>query len=87
MLVHGCKPVAGRGDDAGFCARLGLSHAAGMLAAIVYQLCGFVLASVVFQMMIGGFVWLPLMLWMIEWIIHRPARTRQAVIVGAAAWA
>ncbi len=69
----------------GFVRALGLSHAAGMLAAIVYQLCGFVLASVVFQMMIGGFVWLPLMLWMIEWIIHRPARTRQAVIVGAVA--
>jgi O-antigen/teichoic acid export membrane protein len=69
----------------GFVRALGLSYAGAMLAAIVYQLCGFVLASVVFQMMIGGFVWLPLMLWMIEWIIQREAHTRLAIIVGAVA--
>ena len=68
----------------GFVRVLGVSRAGALLAGMVYQLCGFVLASVVFQMMIGGIVWLPLMLWMIEWIV-RGRRMLMALLVGAIA--
>src|SRR5688500_1402421 len=44
-----------------------------MLAGVIYQFCGFVLASVVFQMMIGALPWLPLMLLMAEYIVREQA--------------
>ncbi|MEO1288704.1 MAG: oligosaccharide flippase family protein, partial [Chloroflexota bacterium] len=50
---------------------LGIGRAGAMLSGVIYQFSGMVLASVVFQMMIGGFPWLPLMLLMIEYIIRR----------------
>jgi O-antigen/teichoic acid export membrane protein len=53
-----------------FARGLGSSRTGAMLAAVVYQFGGFVLASVVFQMMIGALPWLPLMLLMAEYIIR-----------------
>jgi O-antigen/teichoic acid export membrane protein len=49
---------------------LGMARSAGALAGVVYQFGGFIIASVVFQMMIGGFVWLPLLLLMAEFILR-----------------
>lgn len=61
---------------------LGLSRAAAMLAGIVYQLGGFVLASVVFPMMIGGLPWLPLLLLMMENIARaRPLRGETSALL------
>ena len=54
-----------------FARGLGIGRAGAMLAGVVYQLGGFVIASVVFQMMIGAIPWLPLMLLMIEFIIRK----------------
>ncbi|MGJ3239273.1 MAG: oligosaccharide flippase family protein [Anaerolineae bacterium] len=54
-----------------FARGLGIGRAGALLGGVIYQLGGFVLASVVFQMMIGGLPWLPLMLLMIEYIIRR----------------
>jgi O-antigen/teichoic acid export membrane protein len=68
----------------GFVRSLNVGRGGAMLAGIVYQLCGFVLASVVFQMMIGGLPWLPLMLWMIERHI-RQERAYFSLVVGAIA--
>ena len=53
-----------------FARGLGIGRTGGLLAGIIYQFCGFVIASVVFQMMIGAIVWLPLMLLMAEFIIR-----------------
>ncbi len=47
---------------------IGAGRAGGMLGGVVYQLCGFMLASVVFPMIIGAAVWLPLLLLMAEYI-------------------
>jgi O-antigen/teichoic acid export membrane protein len=49
---------------------LGISRTGATIAGVVYQLGGFVLASVVFQMMIGAVPWLPLLLLMIELILR-----------------
>ncbi|GAB5492730.1 MAG: hypothetical protein Phog2KO_29450 [Phototrophicaceae bacterium] len=54
-----------------FARGLGIGRAGAMLAGVVYQLGGFVMASVVFQMMIGALPWLPLMLLMLEFIIRK----------------
>ncbi|MGB7339849.1 MAG: oligosaccharide flippase family protein [Phototrophicaceae bacterium] len=54
-----------------FARGLGIGRTGAMLSGIIYQFAGFVLASVVFQMMIGAIPWLPLMLLMIEYIIRR----------------
>lgn len=54
-----------------FARGLGIGRAGAMLAAVVYQFGGFVMASVVFQMMIGGLPWLPLILLMIEYVIRK----------------
>ncbi|MBP7691202.1 MAG: oligosaccharide flippase family protein [Anaerolineales bacterium] len=45
---------------------LGLRRAGAALGAILYQLCGFMVVSVVFQMIIAAAAWLPLILTMIE---------------------
>lgn len=54
-----------------FARGLGIGRAGAMLAGVIYQFCGFVIASVVFQMMIGALPWLPLMLLMAEYIIRK----------------
>jgi O-antigen/teichoic acid export membrane protein len=68
----------------GLARALGASRVAGLIAGIVYQLGGFMIASAVFPMMIGGVVWLPLLLWMIERVV-RGQRALWALIVGAGA--
>ncbi|MDQ7036511.1 MAG: oligosaccharide flippase family protein [Anaerolineae bacterium] len=69
---------------------LGIGRVGAMLAGVVYQFSGFVIASVVFQMMIGALPWLPLMLLMAEFIIRkRELFARKTAIpwvaIGAAA--
>ncbi|MCB9460900.1 MAG: oligosaccharide flippase family protein [Anaerolineaceae bacterium] len=69
---------------------LGLRREAAMMAGVIYQFNGFVIASVVFQMMIGGIPWLPLMLLMTEFIIRQQRLMGRAasvpwVFVGAGA--
>lgn len=49
---------------------LGINRAGATLSGTVYQLAGFMIASVVFPMIIGAVVWLPLILLMIENIIR-----------------
>jgi O-antigen/teichoic acid export membrane protein len=53
-----------------FARGLGIARAGSMLAGVIYQFGGFVIASVVFQMMIGALPWLPLMMLMAEFIIR-----------------
>lgn len=73
-----------------FARGLGLRREASILAGIIYQFNGFAIASVLFQMMIGGLPWLPLMLLMSELIIRqhrfmgRPA-SLPWVVIGAIA--
>jgi len=55
---------------AGFMRALGVGRAGAGLAGIVYQLSGFLIASVVFPMIVAAAVWLPLILWMIEHIVR-----------------
>jgi len=50
---------------------IGVSRSGGALGGVVYQLCGFFIASVVFPMIIGAAVWLPLLLLMVEFIIRQ----------------
>jgi len=70
---------------------LGVRREAALLAGVIYQFSGFVIASVVFQMMIGGLPWLPLMLLMAEFIIRQrgvlglPRATIPWVVIGAGA--
>ena len=69
---------------------LGLSRMASLLAGTVYQFGGFVIASVLFQMMIGGLPWLPLLLLMTEFVLReRSFLGRRTVIpwvvIGAGA--
>lgn len=71
---------------------LGTSRAGALLAGIVYQLCGFFVASAVHPMIIGAGAWLPLLLLMAEYIIRRRAAFgRETVIpwiaIGAGALA
>ena len=56
-----------------FARGLGIGRAGSMLAGVIYQLSGFVIASVVFQMMIGALPWLPLMMLMAEFIVREQA--------------
>ena len=55
---------------AGFMRALGINRAGAGAAGLVYQLCGFMIASAVFPMMVAAAVWLPLILWMIENILR-----------------
>ncbi len=69
---------------------LGISRTGATIGGITYQLCGFLVASAVFPMIIGAAVWLPLMLLMAEFIIRRqPLFERETsvpwVAVGAMA--
>lgn len=56
---------------AGYLRALGVNRAGAGLAGLVYQLSGFLIASAVFPMIVAAAVWLPLILWMIENILHR----------------
>ena len=49
---------------------LGVGRAGSTLAGVIYQLAGFMLVSVVFPMIVGAAVWLPLLLLMVENIIR-----------------
>ena len=69
---------------------LGAGRFGGIVAGVAYQLCGFFIASAVFPMIIGGVVWLPLLLLMAEFIIRRrPVLGRESsapwVAIGAGA--
>src|SRR6266851_7453783 len=52
---------------------LGIGRFGATIAAIAYQLSGFFLASVVFQMIIAAAAWLPFLLLMVEWTIQQRA--------------
>ena len=65
-----------------FARGLGIGRAGSMLAGIVYQFNGFVIASVVFQMMIGGLPWLPLILLMLEFILREKPLFGQKTVIG-----
>lgn len=69
----------------GFIRALGIGRAGSLLGAIVYQLNGFLLSSVVFQMMMGSVAWLPLILWMSERIVAGRGRVVLNVSIGAVA--
>ncbi|MCC7450351.1 MAG: hypothetical protein IT324_23230, partial [Anaerolineae bacterium] len=60
---------------------LGVGRLGSMLAAVAYQMSGFFIASVVFQMIIAAAAWLPFLLLMVEFTIRqRPAFGRPTVI-------
>ena len=66
---------------------LGLGRAGSTFAAVAYQLSGFMIVSVVFQMIIAAAAWLPLILAMCERVIRqspalggRPASAPWAII-------
>mgnify|MGYP001411188819 CR=1 FL=1 len=63
---------------------LGISRTGGAAAGVIYQLSAFFVISAVFPMIIAAAAWLPLILWMIEWIV-RGKRIILALIVGAIA--
>jgi O-antigen/teichoic acid export membrane protein len=50
---------------------LGVRRLGGTLAAIAYQMSGFFIASVVFQMIIAAAAWLPFLLLMVEFTIRQ----------------
>ncbi len=54
----------------GFGLNVGMDRLGAMVAGVTYQLCGFFIASAVHPMIIGAAVWLPLILWMVEWTIR-----------------
>ncbi len=55
---------------AGYMRAIGIKRRGAAIAGLVYQLCGFMIASVVFPMIVAAAVWLPLILWMIENIVR-----------------
>jgi len=67
-----------------FMRTLKLGRGAALIAAVIYELSGFMIVSVVFQMVIASAAWMPLILAMCERIIRRN-RTLSSVIIGAAA--
>ncbi len=69
---------------------LRVGRAGALLAGVIYQLSGFLVASVVFQMVLGAAAWMPLILAMAENIIRQALiRGRHAsapwVVIGALA--
>jgi len=74
------------------CRVLGIGRLGSAFAAIVYQLSGFYIVSVVFTMIIAAAAWLPLLLALIELIIQQRAlfgrpTTLPWVLIGAVALA
>ncbi|MBX7212587.1 MAG: flippase [Thermoflexales bacterium] len=70
-----------------FARTLGLGRAGALFAGLAYELSGFMLSSVVFQMIIAAAAWMPLVLAMADRIIHqapglrgRPATVPWAVL-------
>ncbi|MCC6975640.1 MAG: flippase [Anaerolineae bacterium] len=60
---------------------LRLGRLGALLGAITFQLSGFFLASVVFQMIIAGAAWLPFLLLMVEYTLRaRPLGGKPAVV-------
>lgn len=74
----------------GYALNIGINRLGAIVAGITYQLCGFFIASAVHPMIIGAVVWLPLILWMVEWVIgkrllaNKPASPLYVVIGGVA---
>jgi len=69
---------------------LGIGRFGGAVAGVSYQLSAFFVISVVFPMIIGAAIWLPLILLMAEYVIRaQPIRGRPATpiwaVIGAAA--
>ncbi|MCL4252396.1 MAG: flippase, partial [Anaerolineae bacterium] len=74
----------------GFGLNVGMNRLGAIVAGVTYQLCGFFIASAVHPMIIGAAVWLPLILWMVEWIVSKkPFMGKNAsalyVVIGAIA--
>ncbi|GIV85380.1 MAG: hypothetical protein KatS3mg052_2387 [Candidatus Roseilinea sp.] len=76
-----------------FMQTLGIRHYGALFAGVAYQLSGFFVVSVVFQMIIAGAAWLPLILAMCERVIrqspglgNRPS-SMPWVVIGALALA
>src|SRR5512140_1678345 len=60
---------------------LGVGRLGGLVAAVAYQMSGFFIASVVFQMIIAAAAWFPFLLLMVEFTIQqRRAFGRSTVI-------
>ncbi len=55
----------------GFLRVLGLRRLGAAFGAVLYQLCGFMVVSVVFQMIIAAAAWLPFILTMLELIVRQ----------------
>ncbi len=73
-----------------FARTLGMGRLGALVTAIAYELSGFMLARVVFPMIIAGAAWLPLILAMVERIVRRrPLAGRPAslpwAVIGAIA--
>ncbi|HSD82867.1 MAG TPA: YfhO family protein, partial [Anaerolineae bacterium] len=71
---------------------IGMGRLAGLTAAIIYQLSGFYIVSVVFTMIIAAAAWLPLLLAAIELIIQQRSAFRRPstvpwIVLGAIALA
>ncbi|MCU0481161.1 MAG: oligosaccharide flippase family protein [Anaerolineae bacterium] len=74
----------------GYALNVGINRLGAIVAGITYQLCGFFIASAVHPMIIGAAVWLPLILWMVEWIISKKLLLNKSasalyVVVGGVA--
>lgn len=63
---------------------LGLGRAAAMFSGIAYMFSGFFVSSVVFQMMIAGACWLPLVLALIEMVVRKQEEKGNAPFVPVA---
>ncbi len=63
---------------------LGLGRAAALFAGIAYMFSGFFISSVVFQMMIAGACWLPLILALIEMVVRKQEEKGNAPFVPVA---
>lgn len=60
----------------GFLRGLGVRRIGALVGGVVYELSAFFVISAVFPMIIGAAAWLPLVLWMVEWIIQRRVALR-----------
>ncbi len=64
---------------------LNMRRTAALAAAVVYQLCAYMLVSITFPMILAGSAWLPFLLAMMELVIRRrPAFSRPASLPWAA---
>jgi O-antigen/teichoic acid export membrane protein len=61
---------------------LGIRRAGAALAGVTYQLSAFMLASVVFPMVVAGAVWLPLLLASLELLVRRALPLRPPPLRG-----